>query len=62
MTNSAVREGKLSVPEHLRGKTVFEHGTKLQILEYPANGDPQRVKVLIRGKELTLEKRYVTQT
>ena len=59
--NMVARPGRLNVPRHLRGTSLFSHGTPLTILEDPAPSDPQRMKVRIGSKELTLERRYVEE-
>ena len=58
--NAVARPGKLSIPEHMRVNTqFFQHGDKLQILEENVGGDPSRVRVLIGGRELNLDRRFI---
>ena len=60
---TVVRAGKLEIPEHLRRYgSFFQHGAKLQILADGPGGDTSRVQVLLEGRELALEKRFVIET
>jgi len=61
--NDSGRTGKLFIPEHLRrAGSFFQHGATLQILDDHVDGDPQRIRVSLNGRELALEKRFVVES